>query len=107
MHADVQAYKWQSGLSPEEVIFRREKMTAAIEDAHRKMIKSGLMNEWYSKSDEIIKRLCKHVNGQLMSDLARKADIAQHEKINYFREGCIAHDHVATLIHAFVRRASP
>ena len=29
MHADVQAYKWQSGLSPEEVIFRREKMTAA------------------------------------------------------------------------------
>ena len=82
----MQAYDWQSKLSADEVIRRREAMLVALEEASARIHDNGLANSWLDGCDESVKQLCASINGPLFEQLAAKAD-ACIEDVRMLRTG--------------------
>ena len=47
----VQAIGWDAGLSPSQIISRREDMIQSLEKAARQMEQSGMKEEWLANAD--------------------------------------------------------
>ena len=61
--------KWQSELTAEEVISKREDMISQLEKANLAMRMSGVCDAWFAGCDEVTVGVAGAVNGDLFHQL--------------------------------------
>lgn len=94
----LQAHIWASALPDHEIIKRREGMILAIEEADKKMERTGMRAAWFHSCDAVIAKLCSGVNGPLLTELANAIKV-NTECIDTLRYG---NEHLCCACMSFV-----
>lgn len=81
------AIEWQAARPPEEVMQQREEMITQLELADEQLRSSGKCAHWFSKCDEVTKKVSCGVNGFLLQELLRASHHSDLAAADLFRDG--------------------
>ena len=83
----AKAINWETELSEEQVIERREAMIAKIEEADSRMRQSGLAAEWFTGVDAGVQGVAGAANGELLEQLATLTEFRDKGAVECLRKG--------------------
>ena len=99
--ACVEAIEWQAARTPEEVMQQREEMITQLEHADKELRRSGKCAHWFSKCDEVTKKVSCGVNGFLLQELLRASHHSDLAAADLFRDGTWLLYHRAGAVFCF------
>ena len=82
-----QAIAWVCEKSPRDIKQLRERMISQIEEAGKQLRASGLCQQWFNGSDEVVRDVGGQCNGHLFEQLLRAYGYHDWECVYLLRTG--------------------